>query len=254
MISFIICKAATASWELRKGKFTRRRNLQSEYPCLCKKPHIVRKFERVGRVSPINTIMDMLPLQTKQALPDEEDLGTSYYWEQIAHTFTLLHHIQQHPSDAHALYLLRFSLDQFYGVQSFLFIYLRDKTLVMADKRPFPSLSLVLHQSTRLLPRYLIRELIKVAADELYYRRVEDEEQEELAKLAKTRASLLSSSLRCLEIESEIRIWLLAIGKLEGPYTEILKVYELDSEQLDVCEGLLSQLLKQLEYYRERQE
>ncbi|EME28941.1 uncharacterized protein Gasu_36750 [Galdieria sulphuraria] len=202
MASFI-CKVVAGWWDLRPVTFTRRRNILAKIPCHCWKPLIVRKCEGFGRVSPLNIEMDLLPWQTKQVLPDEEDLVTSYYWEQIAHTFTLLHHIQHHPSDTHSLYLLRFSLDQFYGVQSFLFIYLRDKTLVMADKRPFPSLSVVLHRSTRLLPRYLIRELIKVAADELYYRRIEDEEQEELAKLAKTRASLLSSSLRCLEIESE---------------------------------------------------
>ncbi|KAK4528617.1 hypothetical protein GAYE_SCF62G6562 [Galdieria yellowstonensis] len=215
----------------------------------------ITELKRVRRASLDKTLMEMIPWQTKQAIPDEEDLGTSYYWEQIAHTFTLLHHIQEHPNDEHALYLLRFSLDTFYGVQSFLFIYLRDRTLSMADKRPFPSLSVVLHHSARLLPRYLIRELIKVAAVELYYRKIEDEEQEELARLAKTRASLLSSSIRCVEMESEIRNWLLAIGQLQGPYTELLKIYELDSEQLDVCEGLLSHLLKQQEYYRgERQE
>jgi hypothetical protein len=269
-MAFFAYPVVASSWQLGRRVTISSRHCASKTWCHCQKHMRITELKRVRRASLDKTLMEMIPWQTKQAIPDEEDLGTSYYWEQIAHTFTLLHHIQEHPNDEHALYLLRFSLDTFYGVQSFLFIYLRDRTLSMADKRPFPrlvsrclvqlfayicSLSVVLHHSARLLPRYLIRELIKVAAVELYYRKIEDEEQEELARLAKTRASLLSSSIRCVEMESEIRNWLLAIGQLQGPYTELLKIYELDSEQLDVCEGLLSHLLKQQEYYRgERQE
>eukprot|EP00871_Galdieria_phlegrea_P005172 jgi/Galph1/5656/GphlegSOOS_G4285.1 len=219
----------------------------------CKSPFLVKKVKDYcfTRKKPLPKSFQF---KAKQALPDEEDLTTGYYWEQIAHTYNLLQHIQKLPNDRDVLYLIRFSLDQFYGVQSFLFIYLRDKSLWIADKRPSPGLALILQQSTRLLPRYLARELVKMTADEIYYKRLKSDEEEALAKLAKDRAFLLITSIHTPEMIKEVEDLLSAVKKQGGRYKELIAIYELDSEQLEATEVILTKLLRHLEYYRETQE